>query len=366
MDGGYIITLQATRTRSISNTQHSTSNNLRQLTLGLATAGTASGGPGEVGNGDDEEAVAVISQTSQGVVPSGERSQETEETTSLDDGRGRGAIGTDQVANTQQQEGQVEEEEQQEEGNGRAEGAEEQDGGEDEPAHQEQTHRIIEEVGTAIRLERRHDLEAARSQDDSESDPETTIRRQSSGTESVSDSHFPHTSEQLDETTITESETDDDVGSGETASAHVDGAQDESGERESAQAERSRVGELAVHHGLVQTGLELTPEWAKASVLVDVSQRPIAEASSGASNFVLLGRHLRMDGNSIVSGRGSGGADVLLKDAVVGGFGRRHVDREGLGPPNTIDNQVGVLLFFFLFNHGYDNTKKGGVQLAEQ
>jgi hypothetical protein len=24
------------------------------------------------------------------------------------------------------------------------------------------------------------------------------------------------------------------------------------------------------------------------------------------------------------------------------------------------------LLFFFLFNHGYDNTKKGGVQLAEQ
>lgn len=164
---------------------------LRQLTLGLATAATASGGPGEVSNRDDEEAVAVISQTSEGIVPSGERSQEAEETTSLDDGSGGGAVGADQVADTQQQEGQIQEEEQQEEGNGRAEGAEEQDGGEDEPAHEEQTHRVIEEVTTAILLERGHNLEAARSQDDSESDPETTVRGQSSGTESVSDSHFP-------------------------------------------------------------------------------------------------------------------------------------------------------------------------------
>lgn len=320
-----------------------------------------------MGNGDDEEAVAVISQTSQGVVPGRESSEEAEETTSLGDGGGRGAIGADQVRNTQQQEGHVQEEEQQEEGNGRAEGAEEQDGGEDEPAHQEQTHRVIEEVGTAIRLERTHNLKAARSQDDSESDPETTVRGQSSGTESVTDSHFPgakrisigcsmsgfllelagpnsarrcdnlpHTSQQLDETTITESEADDDVGRGKTASTHVDGTQDESRERESAQAERSRVGELAVLNRLVQTGLELTTEGAEASVLgVDLGQRPIAEASSGASNFVLFGRHLRVNGSAIVDGRRSGGAEVLLDGSVVGDFGGRHVDRESLGSPTN-------------------------------
>lgn len=144
-----------------------------------------------MGNGDDEEAVAVISQTSKGVVPSGKRSQEAEETTGLGDGGGRSAISADQVGNTQQQEGQVQEEEQQEESNGRAEGAEQQDGGEDEPAHQEQTHGVIEEVGTTILLERRHDFEAARSQDNSEGNPETTIRGQSSGTKGVTDGHFP-------------------------------------------------------------------------------------------------------------------------------------------------------------------------------
>lgn len=341
---GYLITLHATQTRRspILNGQHP--QHLRELTLGLATAGTASGRPGEVSNGNDEEAVAVIGQTSESVVPSGERSQEAEETTSLDDGGSGGAISANQVANTQQQEGDVQEEEQQEEGNGRAEGAEQQDGGEDEPAHQEQTHRVIEEVGTTILLERRHNFEAARSQDNSEGNPETTVRGQSSGTKGVSDSHFPgakrvssaraiydmilsnwtraqlhrvatnlpHTSQQLDETTITESETDDNVGSSKTTSAHVDGTQDESGEGESAQAERSRVGELAVLDRLVQTGLELTTEGTEASVLgIDLGQGPISEASSGASNFVLLGRHLQVDGSSIVSSDGRG-ADVLL------------------------------------------------------
>lgn len=363
---GYIITLHATQTRTspILNIQHP---HLCELALGLATAGTASGGPGEVSNGDDEEAVAVISQTSESVVPSGERSQEAEETTSLDDGGGGGAISANQVANTQQQEGDVQEEEQQEEGNGRAEGAEQQDGGEDEPAHQEQTHRVIEEVGTTVLLERRHNFEATGSQNNSEGNPETTVRGQSSGTKSVSDSHFPdakrvsnaraiydmifieldegqlhrvatnlpHTSQQLDETTITESETDDNVGSSKTTSAHVNGTQDESGEGESAQAERSRVGELAVLDRLVQTGLELTTEGTEASVLgVDLGQGPISEARSGASNFVLLGRHLRVDGSFIVDSDGRG-ADVLLKGPIVGDFGRRHVDRESLGSTNN-------------------------------
>lgn len=52
--------------------------------------------------------------------------------------------------------------------------------------HQEQTHR-----GQELVLQGRLDLEPTGGQDDSEGEPETTIRRQSSSTESVSDSHFP-------------------------------------------------------------------------------------------------------------------------------------------------------------------------------
>ena len=146
--------------------------------------------------------------------------------------------------------------------------------------------------------------------------------------------NLPHTSQQLDETTVTESESDDNVGRGDTASVHVDGAQNEGGEGESAQAERSRVGELAFLDGLVQTGLELTTEGTEASLTgIDVSQRPITEASSGASNFVLLSRHLRLNG-AIVGSRRRSVAEVLLQSSVVGDFGR-HDDCEILRSATT-------------------------------
>lgn len=104
------------------------------LTRGLSTA-TGSGRPGEVSNRDDEEAVAAVGNTSQGVVPSGECSQETEETTRLDDGSvGLASRVPLQVTNTKQQEGQVQEQEEAEEGDSGPQGAEQQDSGEDEPA----------------------------------------------------------------------------------------------------------------------------------------------------------------------------------------------------------------------------------------
>lgn len=107
---------------------------LDSLTVGLVAAGAAGGGPGEVSNRDDEEAVAVVGKTGESVVPGGESGQETEETTGHLDGLvglTRGV--TLDVANTEQEESQVQEEEQEEEGDSGAEGAEEQDGGEDEP-----------------------------------------------------------------------------------------------------------------------------------------------------------------------------------------------------------------------------------------
>lgn len=88
-----------------------------------------------MGDGDDEEAVAAVGNTGQSVVPGGEGSQEAEETTGFDDGRvGLARAVALDVADTQQEEGEIEPEEQQEESHGGSQGAEQQDGGEDEPA----------------------------------------------------------------------------------------------------------------------------------------------------------------------------------------------------------------------------------------
>ena len=105
------------------------------LTSGLSTAATSSGGPGEVSDRHDEEAVAVVGQTGKGVVPGSEGGHETEETTSHEDRLvgGTGLVTLD-VTDTEQQEGQVQEEEEGEEGNSGTESAEEQDSGKDEPS----------------------------------------------------------------------------------------------------------------------------------------------------------------------------------------------------------------------------------------
>lgn len=58
--------------------------------------------------------------------------------------------------------------------------------------HQEKTHGVIE-FGriTACLAESLANLEPTGGQDDSEGDPETTVGGESSGTKSVTDSHFP-------------------------------------------------------------------------------------------------------------------------------------------------------------------------------
>lgn len=91
-------------------------------------------------HGEDEEAVAVVRNTSQGVVPGRERRHQTEETTRLDHGRvGLALAVAVDVTDTEQQESQVKEEEQQEERHGGSQGAEEQDRREDEPTLKDST-----------------------------------------------------------------------------------------------------------------------------------------------------------------------------------------------------------------------------------
>ena len=98
--------------------------------------GPALGGPGEVCDGDDEEAVAVIGDTGEGVVPGQESSEDSKDTTSLDASRvglSGGCVDVE-VSGSQKQEGQVQGEEEEEESDGGFQRADEEDGREDEPA----------------------------------------------------------------------------------------------------------------------------------------------------------------------------------------------------------------------------------------
>jgi hypothetical protein len=72
--------------------------------------------------------------------------------------------------------------------------------------------------------------------------------------------YIPHAGQQLDQTTIAKGQPDDDAGIGDVARAHVDAAEHERGQGETAQAERRRVTELALADRPVQTRLELTTE----------------------------------------------------------------------------------------------------------
>ena len=135
--------------------------------------------------------------------------------------------------------------------------------------------------------------------------------------------YIPHTSQQLDKTTITESRTDDNVRLSDVPSTHVDSRKDESSQGESRQAQRSRVGKLALLDRPVQTGLEFTTERRKTSLSrVDLGQRTVAKAGSSTGNLVLLGGHHGGSGRTLagVVDVSLGGSTNVLFDLLV--FGR--------------------------------------------
>ena len=87
-------------------------------------------------DGHDEEAVCAVGDTGKRVVPGPEGGEDAEHAAGLDAVRVGRAVLVVQVANAQQQEGEVEPEEEQEEHDRGPERAEEEDGCEDEPALQ--------------------------------------------------------------------------------------------------------------------------------------------------------------------------------------------------------------------------------------
>jgi hypothetical protein len=165
---------------------------LDRLALGLGVTALLASllRPWEVGYGDNEEGVGVISDTSQGIVPSSKGSQETKVTSSLDARAVGRTVDWSEVANGQKQEGEIQEEKEQEEGNGRSKGADQQDGREDPPANKEETEDTEEGVAAFSRVSGTN-LKSTRGQDDSEGDPESTVRRESCSTKGISNRHFP-------------------------------------------------------------------------------------------------------------------------------------------------------------------------------
>jgi len=177
--------------------------------------------PWEMRDGDDEERVTRISDTSKGIIPRQERRKNTKIPTCLDQGSVSLTLGIGvQISKEQAQESQVEREEQHEECDGRAKRAEQQDKRKDEPAGEEISECVVEVVNAVAGCGSCsvcgsvgfYDLESAWCEDDGEGKPETAVGRESCGAESVSYSHFPHASEQLDEATISESQSDDNLG----------------------------------------------------------------------------------------------------------------------------------------------------------
>jgi hypothetical protein len=124
--------------------------------------------------------------------------------------------------------------------------------------------------------------------------------------------YIPHAREQLNKSTIAKRKSNNEVGRSNTAGLEVDQGEDESSEGESGQAQRRRVGELAVRDLLVQTGLKLTTEGREADGLAGEVARERVSAIVVGANLV----------------DAVGGAAAVVDGVDGGGF---VVDRYGVG-----------------------------------
>lgn len=146
----------------------------------------------------------ILTKTSEGSVERSEGSDDTHATTGL----GHGKV-TSVVTGSEEPEGDLKEEEDEEESDRGAEGAEQEDEREDGPHRQVDGERIVEHVTLAgVGGE---DLEL-RNVEDTEREPERAVRSESRGTEGVTARPLLNTSDDLSETTVAESKTEDDVG----------------------------------------------------------------------------------------------------------------------------------------------------------
>lgn len=100
----------------------------------------------------------------------------------------------------------------------------------------------------------------------------------------------------MNESTISKSESNDEVGRGNATGLEVDQGEHEGGEGESRQAQRSRVGELALGDGLVETGLEFTTEGGKTCRLAGVGVEEGVSAKVVGADLIAVGGGVGVDG----------------------------------------------------------------------
>lgn len=99
----------------------------------------------------------------------------------------------------------------------------------------------------------------------------------------------------MHQASISKGNTDDEIGGSQPSCAHVDQAQDEGGQGESAEAQGRGIGDATVLDLLVETRLELTAEGRQAlftTAGVDMSERAVAEASGSFGGLMFLVGHV--------------------------------------------------------------------------
>ena len=114
--------------------------------------------------------------------------------------------------------------------------------------------------------------------------------------------HLPHASQQLYQSTVAKSYTDHQIRCTQPPCPHIDQAQDEGGQGESAQPEGCWVGNVAVLDLFVETGLEFTSEGRQTLIAaggVHMSKRPIAETGGGFGGLVFLVGHLTLHAGTV-------------------------------------------------------------------
>jgi len=143
--------------------------------------------------------IPAVGDTGEGIVPREESCHHAKATTGLGElvSSGLNAVVGGVMTAGEHEEAEVERKKEQEEHDGRAQRAQKQDGREDEPACQEEAERRVcharvnrlSSVGL-IRSAGANNVPVG-SEHDAVRDPETTVRREGSGTESVANGHFP-------------------------------------------------------------------------------------------------------------------------------------------------------------------------------
>lgn len=114
--------------------------------------------------------------------------------------------------------------------------------------------------------------------------------------------HLPHASKQLYQSTIAKSNTNHEIRCTQPSCPHIDQAQDEGSQGESAQTEGRWVGYVAVLDLFVETRLEFTPEGRQTLAVAGgilMSEGPITETGSGFGGLVFLVGHFTLHAGTV-------------------------------------------------------------------